>query len=100
MTRILIDLNNENFQNTLFNLEKLEQHALFNSLKKIRQLNWDELYRNKGIRWESITSYKTVKENKIYSFRFSQKYRGTAYREGNYLVLLALFIDHDSTYKR
>lgn len=35
----------------------------------------------------------------IYSFRFSKKYRATAYRDNNYLVMLALFVDHDSAYK-
>jgi hypothetical protein len=98
MTRILLDMNHPSFQEKLFNLEKLEQRALLNTLKKIRQLDWEGLYKDKGIRWELITSRTTSKGNNLYSFRFSQKYRGTAYRDGAYFVLLNLFADHDSTY--
>lgn len=97
MTRVLIDMNRPAFQKELFNLEKLEQRALLNTLRKISQLSWDELYRDKGIRWELIVS-KKIENMDIYSFRFSEKYRGTAYRDGAYLVLLNLFADHDSTY--
>ena len=50
MTKILIDLNNKKFQNSLFNLEKLEQRALLNTLRKISKLSWEELYKDKGIR--------------------------------------------------
>jgi hypothetical protein len=87
------------FQEQLFALEKLEQRTLLNTLRKIKQLNWETLYTDKGIRWELITSKKTEKGNNLYSFRFSQKYRGVAYRDDNYLVLLGLFPDHDSAYK-
>ena len=51
------------------------------------------------MRWELITSKKTKKGNNIYSFRFSQKYRAAAYRDDKFLVMLDLFVDHDSTYK-
>lgn len=98
MTKILLDMNYPAFQEQLFSLEKIEQQALLSTLKKIKQLSWDQLYKDKGIKWELITSKITSKDNNIYSFRFSQKYRGTAYRDGNYLVLLAIFTDHDSAY--
>ena len=98
MTKILLDMNYPAFQEQLFSLEKIEQHAFLATLKKIKQLNWDQLYKDKGIRWELITSKITSKGNNIYSFRFSQKYRGTAYRDGNYFVLMAIFTDHDSAY--
>lgn len=91
-------MNEEEFQNSLFNLEKIEQRALLNTLRKIAKLNWEELYQDKGTRWELITSQKTIKGQDIYSFRFSKKYRGTAFREDNYLVLLDLFVDHDKAY--
>lgn len=98
MSKILLDINYPAFQEQLFFLEKIEQRAFLNTLKKIKQLNWEELYKDKGIRWELITSEGTARGNHIYSFRFSKKYRATAYREGNYLVLMALFINHDSAY--
>ena len=98
MSKILLDMNYLEFQEQLFSLEKLEQRALLNTLKKMKQLGWEDLYTDKGIRWELITSKKTAGGNNLYSFRFSKKYRATAYRDGNYLVLLALFPDHDSAY--
>ena len=99
MSKILLDMNEEEFQNSLFKLEKQEQRALLNSLRKITKLNWDKLYKDKGMRWELIISRKTEKGRGIYSFRFFQKYRCTAFREGDYLVLLDLFVDHDGAYK-
>lgn len=99
MNKILLDLNRPQFQNEFFELQKDEQRALLNTLKKMSKLTWDELYVDKGIRWELIETQKSSKGHNIYSFRFSQKYRGTAYREDNCLVLIALFPDHDSAYK-
>lgn len=98
MSKVLIDMNNRYFQDVLFNIEKIEQRALLNTLRKISKLNWEELYKDKGIRWELITS-ETSEDINTYSFRFSQKYRGTAYRNGNYLMLLNLFVDHDGAYR-
>ena len=99
MSKILLDLNVKEFQDSLFNLEKHEQRALLNTLRKITSLSWEELYQDKGLRWELITSKKTTKGLSIYSFRFSQKYRGIAYRDGDYLVLVDLFVNHDGAYK-
>ena len=98
MTKILLDMNTPKFQKRLFSLEKVEQRSLLNTLNKIIQLSWEELYKDKGIRRELITS-ETPEEINIYSFRFSKKYRGTAYRDGDYLVLLDLFVNHDGAYK-
>jgi|SRR6185437_12276851 len=99
MTKIILDLNVESFQEQLFKLEKLEQRALLNTLKKIQKMSWEELYVDKGIRWELIASIETPKGKKVYSFRFSQKYRCTAFRDTDYLVLLKIHPDHDSAYK-
>ena len=98
MNKILLDMNSPIFQEQLLDLEKLEQRASINSLRKIKQLTWEELYRDKGIRWELITSKRTSQGNNLYSFRFSQKYRGVAYRDGKYLALLSICVDHDSAY--
>lgn len=99
MTKILLDMNQTEFQNQLFKLEKHEQRALLNTLDKVKNLTWEQLYRDKGIRWELVNSNKSKLIDNLYSFRFSQKYRGTAFRDGDYLVLLGLFPDHDSAYK-
>lgn len=98
MTKIILDMNTPEFQESLFNLEKIEQRALLNTLRKIIKLDWEELYTDKSLNWELI-SQKSKKGNNIYSFRFSQKYRGTARREGEYMVLVGLFPDHDGAYK-
>ena len=99
MTKIFLDMNYSDFQNQLFKLEKLEQRALLNTLDKIKKLSWAQLYQDKGINWELINSANNKLIDKKYSFRFSQKYRGTAYRQGNYMVLVGLFSDHDGAYK-
>ena len=90
-------MNLSSFQKQLFNLEKYEQRALLNTLKKISCLNWKDIYRDKGIKWELVTA-ETLDQTAIYSFRFSKKYRGTAYRDGDYFVLLDLFTDHNGAY--
>lgn len=92
-------MNGKEFQNSLFKLEKQEQRALLNTLRKITKFSWGDLYQDKGIKWELITSQKTTKGRDIYSFRFSQKYRGIAYRDNDYLVLIDLFVNHDEAYK-
>lgn len=97
--KILLDLNNSFFQKQLFDIEKLEQRAFLNSLKKISKLTWNELYRDKGLRWELIKNNKLNTFHKLYSFRFSQKYRATAYRDKEFLVLIEIYPDHDGAYK-
>src|SRR3990167_2310294 len=98
MVKIKIDMNNPTFQQDLFLLEKNEQIALIKTLKKISQLTWEQLYLDQGIKWEAITSKQTKSCERIYSFRFSQKYRGLALRQENFLRLLTLHTDHDSAY--
>jgi hypothetical protein len=99
MTKIKIDMNNPDFQKDFFSLEKQEQIALIKTLKKIHQLQWPQLYSDSGLKWEVISSKQTEWGDRIYSFRFSQKYRATALRQGEFLRLLTLHVDHDSAYK-
>lgn len=98
MTQIKIDMNNPEFQKDFFALEKNELSALIKTLKKMRQLSWSGLYQDPGLKWETILSKKTKTGERIYSFRFSQKYRATALREGEFLRLLTLHVDHDGAY--
>ena len=99
MTKIKIDLDNLDFQKDLFSLQKNEQLSLIRTLKKINELTWDNLYKDQGLKWEAIVSKTTKSDQRIYSFRFSQKYRVLALRDGVYLRLLTLHNDHDSAYK-
>jgi hypothetical protein len=99
MSKIKLDLNNPDFQREWFNLEKIEIIAFNRVLKKLITLDWDQLYNANGLKWELIHSKKTKNGFNLYSFRFSQKYRAMAYRDGDFLVALSLHVDHDSTYK-
>lgn len=99
-TKIKIDMNNPEFQHDFFSLEHKEQAALIKTLKKIRQLAWPQLYVDHGLHWETILSKYTKSAERIYSFRFSQKYKATAFRQGDFLRLLTLHADHDSAYKK
>lgn len=99
MTSIKIDLNNPEFQNDLFGLEKNELAALIRALKKIHKLSWAQLHTDHGLKWEAISSKQTKTGQRIYTFRFSQKYRASALRQDDFLRVLALHVDHDSAYK-
>ncbi|MDP3519251.1 MAG: hypothetical protein Q8S02_01375 [Hydrogenophaga sp.] len=96
---VRLDLNNPVFQETLFSLQKAERHAAIDTLKKIRQLSWAQVYRDQGLKWEKITSIKTPPGiDAIYSLRITQSRRCTAWREGDFMRLLTVAPDHDSTY--
>jgi hypothetical protein len=98
MSKIKPDLNNPDFQVEWFNLEKTELSALIRVFKRMHKLEWDQVYSIKGLNWEQIKSKQTKLGHNLYSFRFSQKYRATAYRDGDFLVMLNLHVDHDSAY--
>ncbi len=97
--RVILDLNNPTFQENLFSLQKAERHAALDTLNKIRQLSWQQVYRDKGLRWEKIFSVRAPQGiDAIYSLRITQSRRATAYREGAYMRMLTVAVDHDSTY--
>ena len=96
---ISLDLNNPEFHDSLFALQKPERLAVLDTLKKIRQLTWQQLYSDKGLRWEKISSIKPPTGIAvIYSLRLNKSCRATAYRDGNLLRFLTIFSDHDATY--
>ena len=96
---IRLDLNNPVFQEQLLLLQKAERHAALDTLNKIRQLTWNQLYSDPGIKWEKITSIKPPAGiDVIYSLRLSRSSRATAHRDGNFMRLLTISPDHDSTY--
>ena len=98
MARVLLDLNNPEFQETWFALDRPEPVAVLNSFRKIRQLNWEQLYRDPGLRWETILSRNGPGNQRIYSLRITQRVRAVAYRDGQFLRLLSLHSEHDSAY--
>jgi hypothetical protein len=96
---VRLDLNNPVFQEQLFNLQKPERNSAIDTLKKIRQLTWAQLYRDSGLKWEKIFSVKPPQGiDAIYSLRITQARRGTAYRDGDFMRMLTIAPDHDSTY--
>lgn len=98
---IRLDLNNSVFQEHLFNLQKSDRHAVIETLKKIRLLTRAQLYRDNGLKWEKIISVKPPQGiDAIYSLRVTQSRRCTAYRDGDFMRLLTVAPDHDSTYRR
>jgi len=98
---VRLDLNNPVFQETLFNLQKAERHAAIDTLKKIRQLTWAQVYRDNGLKWEKIVSAKPpAGMDALYSLRITQSRRATAWRDGDFMRMLTVAPDHDSTYGR
>lgn len=95
---IRLDLNNQVFQSQWFSLEKEDRSAVLQSCIKIAALEWEELYRDKGFRWELIHSRRALDGSKLYSLRVTKKMRAAARRSGEFLELLTLHPDHDSTY--
>jgi hypothetical protein len=97
--KVRLDLNNPVFQENLFALQKTERHAVLDTLNKLRQLTWQQVYRDNGIKWGKIVSVKPPEGiNALYSLRITQGCRATAYRDGDFLRLLTIAPDHDSTY--
>ena len=97
--KVLLDLNNPIFQTNLFGLQKSERHAALDTLSKIRQLTWTQVYRDNGLKWEKIVSVRPAQGiDSLYSLRITHSCRATAYRDGQFMRLLTVAADHDSTY--
>ena len=98
---VRLDLNNVVFQKNLLTLQKHERHAALDTLNKLRQLTWGQLYKDSGLKWEKITSVPPpAGVDALYSLRITQSRRATAYRDGEFIRLLTVAPDHDSTYGR
>ena len=98
---VRLDLNNPLFQAKLLELQKPQRHAALETLGKLRQLTWNQVYRDNGLKWERVTSIKPPPGvDAIYSLRITQSRRATAYRDGDFIRLLTIASDHDSTYGR
>lgn len=96
---VRLDLNNPVFQDNLLSMEKLERNAVLDTLNKLRQLTWNQVYRDSGLKWEKIVSVKPPDGvDAIYSMRITRSRRATAYRQNDFLRLLTISPDHDSTY--
>ena len=104
-SRVLLDLNNPVFLESLFNLEKNDKIQFIKQLEKISKLTWADVQRNPGLKWEKIHPIPVGlqrqlddKQRTLYSIRLTQAERAVVLREGDYMRFLALPKDHDSTY--
>lgn len=96
---VRLDLNNPVFQENLLSLQKAERLAALDTLNKIRQLTWNQLYRDNGLKWEKVISVTPPTGiDAIYSLRITQSRRATAFRDGDFIRLLTIAPDHNSTY--
>lgn len=98
-SRVKLDLNNPIFQKNWLSLEKAERDRVTNTLSKLARLTWNQLYKDAGLKWEKISSIVPPPGvDSLYSLRITQSRRATAYRDGDFIRLLTIEQDHDSTY--
>ena len=96
---VKLDLNNSIFQENLFSLQKSERHSALETLNKLRRMTWNQVYQDRGLKWEKVASIKPPHGiDIVYSLRISQSRRATAIRDGDFIRLLTIAPDHDSTY--
>jgi len=96
---VRLDLNDLDFQNDLFGLEKHDRHSALETLNKLLQMTWNQVYRDQGLKWEKILKATPPPGvPSVYSLRITQSRRAIAYRDGDFLRLLSIPDDHDSTY--
>jgi len=98
-SRLRLDLNSPEFQDVFFRLEAEDLKQVVASLRRLRDLDWNHLYRHTGFRWEAIEHLKAPNGAKVYSMRLSQHIRAVAFRDGDFLRMVSLHPDHDSTYE-
>jgi len=83
----------------LLTLQKPERLAALDTLNKLRQMTWSQVYRDSRLKWEKIISVKPPTGiDTIYSLRITNARCATAYRDGEFIRLLTIATDHDSTY--
>jgi hypothetical protein len=99
LSKVLLDLNCPTFLDDFFRLEKSELIAMVKALKKLSGMKWKEVYEDNGLKWEKIKSKKGLKNEVLHSFRITKKFRAIAIRQDDFLRILSLHEDHDSTYK-
>ena len=97
--QVRLDLNNPVFQKQLFCLDADELKRAVKTLEKLRKMTWSAVYADHGLKWEKISSVPPPKGiEATYSLRITQSRRVVGYRDGEFLRLLAIPPDHDSTY--
>lgn len=97
--KVKLDLNNPEFQQSLFVLEKAMLTELIGTLRKIDSMTWSQVYQDRGLHWERIESVRLpLGVEAICSFRITRSARALAYRQQEWLRLLLVSGDHDAAY--
>lgn len=97
--KVLLDLNNPQFQKDLLGLPKQDLLAARTTLEKLLQMTWQQVYVDQGLKWEKVSSIRPPAGiEAVYTIRLSQGRRATVWREGDYMRFLTIPPDHDTTY--
>lgn len=99
MSTVRLDLSDPDLESTLARLSERGRKETFTTFRQIAQMSWQQVYRHKGLNWEKIKSRPGPGRQSLYSFRISQKIRGVAYRQDDFMRVLAIHEDHDSAYR-
>lgn len=98
--RVRLDLNSPEFLEVFLRLDASALSQVAANLDRIRKLDWSNVYASKGLHWEAIDHLKAPDgKSKVYSVRLSQKIRGLAFRDGEFMRFISLHPDHDSAYE-
>jgi hypothetical protein len=97
--RLQLDLNNPEFQEQLFALEKDSQRSVLSTLRKLSKMTWEGVYIDAGLKWEALVSKVGPHGGRLYSLRMGKGFRAAAYRQDDWLRILSLHPDHDSAYE-
>ena len=101
--RGLLDLNSPAFLRSWFVLEKDEKVRVLGALEKLSQMTWFQVYRNPGLKWGAISNSPVPLPpgiGSVHSVRITQARRAVACRESQFMRLLWIAPDHDSTYQQ
>jgi len=99
-SRVRLDLNSPEFLDVFLRLEVAELKQVVASLRRLQGLDWSAVYRHTGFKWEAIRHIRTPSGATAYSLRLREKIRAIAVRDGDFLRIVSLHPDHDSTYGR
>jgi hypothetical protein len=98
--RLRLDLNNPDFQWSLFELTKDQQRSVLTTLGKLLEMTWNQVYQDRGLKWEKIASKTGERGETLYTLRMGKGFRAVAFREDDWLHFVSLHPDHDSAYDR
>ena len=96
---IRLDLNNSEFQEQFFSLEKADALSVLGAMRKLSRMSWEQVYQDPGIRWKAIASKVGPAGGRLYSLRMGKGLRAVAFRQDDWLRILSLHPDHDSAYE-